>query len=88
MWVIGVDYHPSVQQIALVNTDTGEYKPSRVPRKRYRSGVPRRSKRWLGRTDLLTATITASPGLVVSDFIESEMAHSRKCNGAVCLNCS
>jgi len=24
MWIIGVDYHPSVQQIALVNTDTGE----------------------------------------------------------------
>jgi hypothetical protein len=24
MWIIGVDYHPSVQQIAFVNTDTGE----------------------------------------------------------------
>src|SRR6516162_2530235 len=24
MWIIGVDYHPSVQQIAYVNTDTGE----------------------------------------------------------------
>src|SRR6516162_2670954 len=23
MWIIGVDYHPSVQQIAFVNTDTG-----------------------------------------------------------------
>jgi hypothetical protein len=24
MWIIGLDYHPSVQQIAFVNTDTGE----------------------------------------------------------------
>ena len=24
MWIIGVDYHPSVQPIAFVNTDTGE----------------------------------------------------------------
>ena len=24
MWIIGVDYHPSVQQIAFVNTGTGE----------------------------------------------------------------
>src|SRR3984885_11783886 len=24
MWIIGVDYHPSVQQIAFVNNDTGE----------------------------------------------------------------
>jgi transposase len=24
MWIIGVDYHPSVQQIAFVNTDSGE----------------------------------------------------------------
>jgi transposase len=24
MWIIGVDYYPSVQQIAFVNTDTGE----------------------------------------------------------------
>ena len=24
MWIIGVDYRPSVQQIAFVNTDTGE----------------------------------------------------------------
>ena len=24
MWIIGVDYHPSVQQIAFVKTDTGE----------------------------------------------------------------
>ena len=24
MWIIGVDYHPRVQQIALVNTDTEE----------------------------------------------------------------
>ena len=24
MWIIAVDYHPSVQQIAFVNTDTGE----------------------------------------------------------------
>jgi transposase len=24
MWIIGVEYHPSVQQIAFVNTDTGE----------------------------------------------------------------
>ena len=24
MWIIGVDYHPSVQQIAFVTTDTGE----------------------------------------------------------------
>src|SRR5215467_12785616 len=24
MWIVGVDYHPSVQQIAFVNTDTGE----------------------------------------------------------------
>ena len=24
MWIIGVDYHPSVQQIAFVNSDTGE----------------------------------------------------------------
>ena len=24
MWIIGVDYHPSVQQIAFVNIDTGE----------------------------------------------------------------
>ena len=24
MWIIGVDYHPSVQQIAFVNTDTRE----------------------------------------------------------------
>ena len=24
MWIIGVDYHPSAQQIAFVNTDTGE----------------------------------------------------------------
>jgi len=24
MWIIGVDFHPSVQQIAFVNPDTGE----------------------------------------------------------------
>src|SRR5215467_9530874 len=24
MWIIGVDYHPSVQQIAFENTDSGE----------------------------------------------------------------
>ena len=24
MWIVGMDYHPSVQQIAFVNTDTGE----------------------------------------------------------------
>jgi hypothetical protein len=24
IWIVGVDYHPSVQQIAFVNTDTGE----------------------------------------------------------------
>jgi len=30
MWIIGVDYHPSVQQIALVNIDTGEYGERRL----------------------------------------------------------
>ena len=30
MGIIGVDYHPSVQQIALVNTDTGEYGERRL----------------------------------------------------------
>ena len=24
MWIIGVDYHPSVQQIAFTDTETGE----------------------------------------------------------------
>ena len=30
MWIIGVDYHPSVQQIAFVNTDTGECSERRL----------------------------------------------------------
>jgi hypothetical protein len=30
MWIIGVDYHPSVQQIAFVNTDTGEWGERRL----------------------------------------------------------
>ena len=30
MWIIGVDYHPSVQQIAFVNTDTGEFGERRL----------------------------------------------------------
>jgi transposase len=30
MWIIGVDYHPSVQQIAFENTDTGEWGERRL----------------------------------------------------------
>ena len=30
MWIIGVDYHPSVQQIAWVDTDTGEIEEQRL----------------------------------------------------------
>ena len=30
MWIIGVDYHSSVQQIAFVNTDTGECSERRL----------------------------------------------------------
>ena len=30
MWIIGVDYHPSVQQIAFVTTDTGECRERRL----------------------------------------------------------
>ena len=25
MWIIGADYHPSFQQIAFVDTESGEY---------------------------------------------------------------
>ena len=37
MWIIGVDYHPSVQQIAFVNTDTGECGERRLMSQRRRS---------------------------------------------------
>jgi transposase len=30
MVVIGCDYHPSVQQIAMLNTDTGDYSEHRL----------------------------------------------------------
>ena len=30
MLIIGCDYHPSVQQIAFVDTDTGELRERRV----------------------------------------------------------
>jgi len=25
MWIIGCDYHPRMQEVALVETETGEY---------------------------------------------------------------
>jgi len=39
-------------------------------------------------TGMFFVRTAGGPVVVASDFIESEMAHSRKCNGAVCLNCS
>jgi transposase len=30
MWIIGADYHPRFQQVAVVNTDTGEYEGRRL----------------------------------------------------------
>jgi hypothetical protein len=30
MWIIGCDFHPRFQQIALVNTETGEYGQRRL----------------------------------------------------------
>jgi transposase len=30
MWIIGCDYHPRFQQIAMVNTDSGEYEQRRL----------------------------------------------------------
>ena len=33
MWVIGCDYHPKFQQIAFVNTETGEYGQQRLEHK-------------------------------------------------------
>src|SRR5499425_1678744 len=31
MLIIGVDFHPEFQQIALVDTDTGEFQEKRLP---------------------------------------------------------
>ncbi len=33
MWIIGCDFHPSFQQIALVNQATGEYRRFRLEHK-------------------------------------------------------
>src|SRR5215468_9955347 len=47
MIIIGMDYHPSFQQIAFVDNETGEYQESRLPASRgsgkvlSRSGSPR-----------------------------------------------
>jgi hypothetical protein len=30
MWIIGLDYHPGFQQIAFVDTDTGEFQERRL----------------------------------------------------------
>lgn len=33
MWIIGCDFHPSFQQIAVVNQATGEYRRLRLEHK-------------------------------------------------------
>jgi hypothetical protein len=55
--IIGCDYHPGFQQIAYVNSDTGELSEARLGHKQEaNSNHDRswRSKRWLDRTDFLT----------------------------------
>ena len=49
MIIIGVDYHPSVQQVAFVDTQTGETGERRLKRQSIRS---RQAIRVLGETAL------------------------------------
>lgn len=60
---LGCDYHPSVQQIAFVDTETGEFGERRLERERSRKVLPRpaanRSQR--ARGDGSNGTCTPSP---------------------------
>jgi hypothetical protein len=50
MIIIGVDFHPEYQEIASVNTDTGEYQEKRLARKSQWCAVEHRVIDWASRS--------------------------------------
>jgi hypothetical protein len=60
MIIIGVDYHPSVQQVAFLDTETGETGERRHSSQRSRSGCDVRLIRFCGPSLHAMGTIPVS----------------------------